>query len=419
MDLLPDELVYRVWYAIDNDDQMNIIDINHRTKSLSENDTFWYNKIESIWRNCPGNLREKSVPQLKCLYKSLSKSGKIYTFTEDNSNSGSKIITCLPGFNNVWQISWGENHAAFITNTGEIYTVEQTNYLQLGYPGKQDIVPSKIKGFDNIIQVSCGRKHTAFLTALGEVYTFGCNDYGQLGYPTLLSRSGTRKYKYSPTKILNLDNVKQISCGYDYTAFVTYRGELYTCGAGEYGQLGLGGNAGRGSPDKISLPGNIKVKQVSCGNHHTAFVTQSGEIYSFGDPTFGQLGINSNYNIKTPTLIPGFNNVVRVSCGGFHTAFITTEGKIYTFGANAHGQLGLGDTKTRNTPTPIPGYGEPDCPKIIQVSCGHLHTIFITDRGQVYTLGYDNTYRPSLITGFTKVHYVSAGTYYNAYISRD
>ena len=43
MDLLPDELVYRVWYAIDNDDQMNIIDINHRTKSLSENDTFWYN----------------------------------------------------------------------------------------------------------------------------------------------------------------------------------------------------------------------------------------------------------------------------------------------------------------------------------------------------------------------------------------
>lgn len=382
MDSLPDELIYRIWYEIEGEDLTAIYNINRRTKSLSENVIFWSNKVTSIWPNYPFTLRQHSVLELKCLYKSLSKSGVVYTFVNDGNILVSKTIPCLQGFNNIWQISWEQHHAAFITNTGQLYTVGRYDYRRLRFYDKEDIIPVKFTGFDNVIQVSCGREHTAFLTVSGEVYTFGCDDYDQLGY------------KYPPTKIL--DNIKQIACGYNRTAFVTYGGELYT--------------SGRSIPDKISLPPNIKIKQVSCGNHHTVFITQSGQIYSFSDSTVGQLEI---------TPIPGFDNVVQVSCGAYHTAFITTEGKIYTFGDNYRGQLGLGDNELRHKPTPIPGYGEPNCPKILQVSCGYSDTIFITDRGQVYTCGYNNAIFPTPITGFTKVYSISAGIDYDSCISKN
>jgi alpha-tubulin suppressor-like RCC1 family protein len=33
--------------------------------------------------------------------------------------------------------------------------------------------------------------------------------------------------------------------------------------------------------------------------------------------------------------------VIVVSCGAFHTLFLTTEGKIFSFGQNKYGRLGF------------------------------------------------------------------------------
>ena len=73
------------------------------------------------------------------------------------------------------------------------------------------------------IQIVCGGRHTAALTKKGEVFTWGDNDYGQLGH-------GDNDERAVPTKVASLDGlfIIQISCGYIHTAALTDKGEIFT-----------------------------------------------------------------------------------------------------------------------------------------------------------------------------------------------
>ena len=72
-------------------------------------------------------------------------------------------------------------------------------------------------------QITCGSDHTVALTKKGEVFTWGLNNNGQLGH-------GDRKPRTVPTKVAGLDwlVITQISCGYQHTAALTGKGELLT-----------------------------------------------------------------------------------------------------------------------------------------------------------------------------------------------
>ena len=57
-------------------------------------------------------------------------------------------------------------------------------------------------------------------------------------------------------------------------------------------------------------------------------------------------------------------------------------GSVMTFGQGDCGQLGLGDTMTeRKKPFPVAGHLEGL--KIVQIVCGGMHTIALTDDGKV------------------------------------
>lgn len=74
------------------------------------------------------------------------------------------------------------------------------------------------------------------------------------------------------------------------------------------------------------------VSLISCGNGHTAIVTDKGELYMFGRGKEGQLGreesIESAAGYRTtPKEIESFKNrkVVNVKCGGEHTLALVEE----------------------------------------------------------------------------------------------
>ena len=95
------------------------------------------------------------------------------------------------------------------------------------------------------IQVSCGRRHAACLDDGGVLYTWGENGSGELGL-------GDRENAYYPTRVGDLDQIicVQASCGSHHTAAVTDAGELFCWGSNEYGAVGMssgGGGAGRSS----------------------------------------------------------------------------------------------------------------------------------------------------------------------------
>jgi alpha-tubulin suppressor-like RCC1 family protein len=68
----------------------------------------------------------------------------------------------------------------------------------------------------------------------------------------------------------------------------------------------------------------------------------------------GQLGIGKQREVRIPQKIPIIeeesqreHRIVSCSAGFGHTAALTESGELYTWGFNIYGQLGLGDKKTR------------------------------------------------------------------------
>jgi alpha-tubulin suppressor-like RCC1 family protein len=73
------------------------------------------------------------------------------------------------------------------------------------------------------MQIVCGLYHTVGLTKNGEVFTWGLSNYGQLGH-------GDKKPRSVPTKVESLDGlvITKISCGEIHTAALTDKGEILT-----------------------------------------------------------------------------------------------------------------------------------------------------------------------------------------------
>ena len=45
-------------------------------------------------------------------------------------------------------------------------------------------------------------------------------------------------------------------------------------------------------PAEVQIgPGDIPVTQIACGVHHTVVLLQNGDVYTFGNNSYGQLGV--------------------------------------------------------------------------------------------------------------------------------
>ncbi len=113
------------------------------------------------------------------------------------------------------------------------------------------------------------------------------------------------------------------------------------------------------------------------------------EVYAWGstvhslirvDDTFGQLGISSEgigKSYSRPKFC-SFNIMIKeVACGEEHTALITSEGFLYTMGNNFHGRLGLGDKALTHSSVPclVESLLQE---RIARVSCGLNHSVAVT-----------------------------------------
>ncbi|KAH5524117.1 hypothetical protein HBI29_040140 [Parastagonospora nodorum] len=139
---------------------------------------------------------------------------------------------------------------------------------------------------------------------------------------------------------------------------------LYMCGHGPGGRLGTGTETTRYQFTCIEGGGlsQRKVAAVSLGQNHTLAVTDDGEIYSWGNNAFGQLG----YALPKPALkdddpistIPRqiFGPLKRevvagIAASRIHSVVHTTT-SLYTFGKN-EGQLGIVDSDARSLETQV------------------------------------------------------------------
>jgi alpha-tubulin suppressor-like RCC1 family protein len=261
-------------------------------------------------------------------------------------------------------------------------------YLESGermYPPSRLFTTNNLDLSNNLSPyISCGWNYSLFITSEGKVFSCGLNDAGQLGLNNLTNQT-------TPQAIstLNSFTISASSGGESHTMFLTNDGKVYSCGNNDHGKLGLNDTTQRNVPTLITTNiGTLTISAVACGRYHTVFLTNNGKVYSCGYNDYGgQLGLGDTTSRSVPTLIStniGTLTISAVACGGGHTVFLTNDGKVFSCGLNNYGQLGLGNTTSQNTPQQILALNSLT---ISAIACGGRHTMFLTNDGKVYCCG--------------------------------
>ncbi|KAM3614716.1 uncharacterized protein V6R79_018418 [Siganus canaliculatus] len=119
--------------------------------------------------------------------------------------------------------------------------------------------------------------------------------------------------------------------------------------------------------------------------YHGSHAREAGQVLVLGQGDVGQLGQGGDViERKKPALLSLPEKIVQVTAGGMHTVCLSDSGNVYTFGCNDEGALGRSTTE-ENSET-LPGKVALDG-KVVQVSAGDSHTAALTDDGAVYLWG--------------------------------
>lgn len=218
-----------------------------------------------------------------------------------------------------------------------------------------------------------------------KVLVWGLNDKEQLG--------GLKGSKIKvPTTSTTLSQLRpvHISGGSKSLFIVSQDGKVYACGEGTNGRLGLGHNYNVSTPRKVPILSQYVVKKVAVhsGGKHAMALTLDGKVLSWGEGEDGKLGHGNRLTLDKPKLIETLKSkrIRDIACGSSHSAAITSSGELYTWGLGEYGRLGHGDNCTQLKPKLVTSLLDH---RIVQVACGSrdAQTLALTEAGLLFSWG--------------------------------
>ena len=253
--------------------------------------------------------------------------------------------------------------------------------------------PQRVEELSNevVVDVICGSKTTVAFTSSGKTYFVGKNGHGVVD--NYLSRSNVDE---PPTnfdlframieavprieRAIHCNNVVSISIRWHIAAFVTESGELYTWGDTWYKAiLGHGDESPQSIPKRVDALSGICCKGVSCSDYHTVVVTRGGRVYTFGDGSYGQLGHGDKKSSLLPTLVQALEatDIEKVQCGECSTIALTKSGYVYAWGNLMNDLLDPSSRKRYMLlPCIVKGLQEHN---VIDISCFYRHYAVMVD----------------------------------------
>ena len=248
--------------------------------------------------------------------------------------------------------------------------------------------------FKDAKAVYVGAYHTLVIDKDDKLWAWGANDFGELGDGTTISSS-------IPVPVGENDEQKNmkwktVSAGFGHTLAIDKDDRLWAWGANSFGQLGDGTTEQCNRPAQI---GSDTWKVVSAGMYHTLAIDSDGKLWAWGANSDDQLGYTSLlyddvYGLPyshTPKPVEGVAGVQweTVSAGFGHTLAIDKDDKIWTWGDNSFGQLGVGDTTSRNRPVKLTGEFAEYKWKAVYAGAGD-YTVAIDKDDKIWTWGRNN-----------------------------
>lgn len=249
-------------------------------------------------------------------------------------------------YSNTSSSAWG-----LVASSGFCYGWGDNSYGQLGDGTTLSrSSPTSVIGARSYSKVSSGDAFTIFIEgSTGRGYSTGYNNSGTLGINNITNQ-------LSPTSIVGARSYRDVSAGFDHTLFIeASTGRAHTCGSNSYGELGINSTTRRSSP--TSVAGARSFSAVSAGSYFSlALEGSTGRAYAWGSGSDGKLGDGTTTSKSSPVSVSGGRSYSRIATGSNHAMAIeATTGNVYSWGLNSSGQLGDGTTTSKSSPISVVG----------------------------------------------------------------
>ncbi|KAJ0078500.1 hypothetical protein Patl1_22839 [Pistacia atlantica] len=236
----------------------------------------------------------------------------------------------------------------------------------------------------------CGLLEPEHNSVATEVFSWGSGANYQLG-------TGNAHIQKLPCKVDSLHGsiIKLVSAAKFHSVAVTTRGEVFTWGFGRGGRLGHpefdihSGQAAVITPRQVTSGlGSCRVKTIAAAKHHTVLANEGGGVFTWGSNREGQLGYTSVDTQPTPRRVSSLKSrIIAVAAANKHTAVVSESGEVFTWGCNREGQLGYGTSHSASNYTPrLVEYLKGKV--LVGVAAAKCHTLVLGVDGEVYTWGH-------------------------------
>lgn len=249
----------------------------------------------------------------------------------------------------ITSISCGANFSCFISEEKKLYVTGDNSHGAIGIPKSKEYIlkPDENLHLSHVKKVQCGEFFSLVLNEFGSVFTCGKNDQGQLG---VSSNGNSNLYSFKQIENSVSDkNIIDIACGLHHSLLLSQNGTVYTCGKNDHLQCGK-----NKKKKVISIFTKIRdlenIQQISCGNYYSLCVNSSGEGFIFGDYRL-QPQDHHCYQLQVP------NAITFIASGFYNCSIVECEGnEFYGFGENKDYQLGIQDSKLLTKITKLPNF---------------------------------------------------------------
>ena len=274
----------------------------------------------------------------------------------------------------VW--AWGVNNGQLgIGNPG----APNCGVPPSNYPCRTSPVQVALPG--SAVGVGAGDGHSLAVvgdcaSGPGAAWAWGANG-GQLGDGSTMGHN-TPVQVHGPLNMGFLDGVAKMVGGAGHTVALMCNGDVLAWGANNSGQLGTGNTAAGLVPAPVVVPcvspprpllgcPLTNVVDVAAGAFHSLAVDANGDVWAWGNNTFGQLCNAGTSDLVFATKVfggaltsaPAGVPLDVVAGGATFSLVLLANQTLVGCGLNNHGQLG--DCSTTNSGVPVPVRQGPAC----------------------------------------------------------
>lgn len=325
--------------------------------------------------------------------------GELGQDNQENSYTPVQVLSgAQPGglyLSNIKLISTGRSgeHSLAVDSSGNVWSWGRGDDGQLGdgvsgdnhcrlkpvrvLSGEQD--PCDENSYlENIIDVSGGAGHFLALDADGHVWTDGNNLWGQLGNGSYIGSNKPVRVLSGlqdgdPCSLTPLENIVAVSAGWSHSMALEKldrndpdcRGRVYTWGRNKLGWLCMGCWGGRLGNGQYGYNQNVPI------------IVLSGEQDPCNTDSF-------------------LEDIIVISAGESHCMALDVNGNVWTWGDNRYGQLGIGEHQPEEQFKPVrviapnePNYGSDYLENIVAISAGYWHCLAMDSEGIIRSWGYN------------------------------